>query len=171
MRTLRILALAAFVAQIAGPAEAALAIFSDQAAYAAAEAKKACALAAQTAATVMIDPVTLANLERVKALCDAAAGKPLTRREWPEEIDPQAREVFDANNLAEGMKALIVCGKLAKLRASSGKASASAEEIDRIATATKPRGGMAVFDVTATVGFATAANDCNKAVARHQAGN
>jgi len=164
MKALRIITLAAFVVQIGAPAEATLAIFSDQTAYAAANAKKACARAAQVAATVMIDPSTLANLERVKALCDAAAGLPLTRKEWPEQIDDQAREVTDTTNLAKGIEALFACRDLADIRATAGKASATLKEIASIATATRPRGGMAVLDTTALVGFVDAANSCRQAV-------
>lgn len=164
MRALPILALMVAFGQIATSADAALVISSDQVVHAADEARKACARAAQVAGvTVMIDPTTLANLERVKALCDIAAGRPLGRKDWPERIDSQAREVADLENLARGMEALFVCRDLALLRAKAGRASATPEEITAIAVLTKPRGGMAVLDMTALVGFVEARNLCAQA--------
>lgn len=156
------LALAVAVAQI-GAASAALQITSPAVTIAALEAKKACALAAQTAAMVQVDQTTLANLERLKALCDAAANKPVPSREWPEEIKPEGRAVIDTMNVSEGLKALFECRQLAEQRALAGKASLTSSQIKEIAQLTKPPGGMAVFDPEATVAFVEIRNMCAQA--------
>lgn len=146
-----------------GAAHAALVITSPAVTVAAQEAKKACALAAQTAAMVQVDPTTLANLERLKALCDAAAGKPVPSRDWPEEIKPEGQAVIDTMNLSEGLKALFECRQLAEQRASAGKASLTVAQIKEIAQVTKPPGGMVIFDLEATVAFVEIRNMCAQA--------
>lgn len=149
------LTLAVAVAQI-DAACAALVIHSEQVAAAARAAKKACARATQTAAMVLIDQTTIANFERLAALCNAAAGAPVLRREWPQQTAPQsglpygATGLFDAQNLAEGMKALIECRRFTEMRAST---SLNAGEITAIAQPTKPATGIPVFDPEATVAF------------------
>ena len=169
MKTLHIITLAAVVAQIGGPVVAAVQITSPAVVTAALEAKKACALAAQTATMELVDLTTVVNLERVKALCDAAAGKVVPQRDWPEETGARiglpygAEGLFDAQNLSEGIKALFECGQLAKKRAAAGKASITPAQITEIAQPTKPHVGLAVFDPWATVAFVEARNMCANA--------
>lgn len=172
MRTLRILALASIVAQIAVSAEAALAIHSDEVADAARKAKQACAAASQTAQMRLVDRTVIANFERLEALCGAAAGIPVPSREWPKQTPMQsglpygATGLFDAQNLSEGFKALYECQQLAERRAAKGKASLRPREIGVIAEITQPATGLAVFDPEATVAFVEIRLMCADAVKR-----
>lgn len=147
------------IAMQIGTARAALEIHSDQAGDRMREAKKACAMATQSAMMNLVDPTTIVNLERLAALCIAAAGQAVPPRKWPEETAPQnglpydAKGLFDAQNLSEGMKALFECRQLAEKRAAEGKVSLGLTEIKTIAQVTKPSGGLAVFDPEATAAF------------------
>ncbi len=171
-KALAVVAILAAACRVVTPsAEAAWAITSDEVTIAAREARKACARVSQTAALVKIDRVTLTNLERIKALCDAAAGLPVARRDWPMAFAPEAAEpLFDPTNLSKALEAADACGRLAEQRARDGKTSLDVQAIHEIARVTRPQGGPAVVDFDAVAAFVEARISCSRELGRIEEG-